>query len=74
MAKTTQCMKINVQGISYVCTFCPGRRNAYQLYRIWWDQGTHKKKVAEYANYESVLYFLLEQNHREFKLDYFPVG
>lgn len=72
MAKTTQCLKLNVQGVSYVCTFCPGRRNAYHLYRTWWDQGTHRKKVEEYANFESVLYYLLEQQHREFKMDYFP--
>lgn len=72
MAKTAQCLKMNVQGVAYVCTFTPGRSNAYQLYCTWWDQGNHRRKVEEYANFESVLYFLLEQQHREFKMDYFP--
>ena len=74
MPKTTQCLKMNIHGVAYVCTFCPGRRNAYHLYRTWWDGGTHRRKVEEYANFESVLYYLLEQNHREFKLDYVPAA
>ena len=74
MPKTTQCMKLNVQGVSYVCTFTPGRRNAYQLYRTWWDDGMHRRKVEEYANFESVLYYLIGWGHREFKLDYFPAA
>lgn len=72
MAKTTQVMKMNVLGVAYVCTFTPGRHNAYRLYRTWWDQGTHRKLVVEYASYEGILYYLLEQKHREFKMDYFP--
>ena len=73
MAKTTQCMKMNVLGVSYVCTFTLGRkRNPYQLYRTWWDYGNKRKKVAEYQNFESVLYFLLQQQHPEFTRDYFP--
>lgn len=46
--------------------------NAYQLYRTWWDGGQHRQRIAEYANFESVLYHLLEMRIPEFKLDYFP--
>ena len=63
---------MNVLGAAYCVTFTPGRRNSYRFYRTWWDGGTHRKKVEEYANFESVLFYLLEQNHREFKMDYFP--
>lgn len=72
--KTAQCMKINVQGAAFVCTFTPGRKNhnAYQLYRTWWDGGQHRQRIAEYANFESVLYHLLEMRLPEFKMDYFP--
>lgn len=77
--KTVQCMKINVQGAAYVCTFTPGRKNhnAYQLYKTWWEPGQygmhqHRQRIAEYANFESVMYHLLEMRIPEFKLDYFP--
>ena len=72
MAKTIQCMKLNVLGASYVCTFTPGRSNAYQLYRTWWDHGTHRKKVVEHANFDSVLLYLVGLNLPEFRRDWFP--
>ena len=71
MAKTIQCMKINVMGAAYVCTFTPSRRNPYQLYQTWYDMGQHRKRIAEYANFESVLYHLMELRLPEFKRDYF---
>ena len=70
MAKTTQCMKINVIGASYVCTFTPSRRNPFRLYKTWWDGGTHKELIAEYVNFESVLYHLVQLRLPEFKKDW----
>jgi hypothetical protein len=71
MAKTIQCMKVNVLGAAYVCTFTPGRCNPYQLYRTWYDMGNHRKRIAEYANFESVLLHMVQMNIPEFKRDYF---
>lgn len=71
MAKTTQCMKINVLGAAYVCTFTPSRTNPYQLYQTWYDKGAHKKKVAEYVNFESVLFHLTELRVPQFRKDWF---
>lgn len=73
MAKTKQVLKMNVLGAAFCVTFTPGRRNAYRFYRTWWDGGNHKKLIAEYANFESILYHLLEMGCPEFKRDYFPV-
>lgn len=71
MAKTTQCMKVNVLGASYICTFTPDRNNPFRLYRTWWDHGTHRKQVAEYANFESVLFHLVGLRIPEFHKDCF---
>lgn len=71
MAKTTQCLKMNVCGTAFCCTFTPSKRNPYRLYRTWYDMGKHRKLVAEYANFESVLYHLLQMNVPEFRKDVF---
>ena len=71
MSKTTQVMKLNVLGAAFVCTFTPSRTNAYQLYRTWWDHGQHRQRIAEYANFESVLYHLLEMKVPQFHKDWF---
>lgn len=69
--KTTQVMKLNVCGAAFVCTFTPERSNAYRLYRTWYDCGTHRKLLVEYANFQSVLFYLAQLNLEEFQRDYF---
>ena len=71
MAKTTQCLKMNVLGAAFCCTFTPSKRNPYRLYRTWYNMGNHRKLIAEYANFESVLYHLLQLNQPEFRKDVF---
>lgn len=54
--KTRKCMEINVEGICIVCIFdLRTGRNPYKLYLKWYDGKTHRKKVAEYENFMSVL-------------------
>ena len=69
--KTTQVMKLNMGGEAFVCTFTPGRSNPYRLYRTWYDNGNHRKMVAQYANFESVLFRLAYLGLPEFKRDTF---
>jgi hypothetical protein len=76
MAKTTQVMKIDVCGAHFVCTFTPSRRNPYQLYRKTWEQGKygmgwHQRRIAEYANFESVMWHLSDLRLPEFRRDWF---
>ena len=71
MTKTTQVMKLNVLGVAYVCTFTPSRTNPFRLYKTWYEHGTHRKQIAEYANFEGVLYHLLELRIPEFHKDWF---
>lgn len=72
MAKTTQCMKINVLGAAYVCTFTPSRGNPFRLYQTWYDHGMHRKLIAEYVNFGSVLCHMntLANTVPEFRRDY----
>ena len=54
--KTRKCMEICVEGICVVCIFdLRTRRNPYKLYLKWYDGKTHRKKVAEYGNFISIL-------------------
>lgn len=69
--KTTQVMKLNVCGAAFVCTFTTGRSNPYRLYRTWYDYGIHRKLLVEYANFQSVLFYLSQLNLEEFQRDYF---
>ena len=70
MAKTAQCMKINVLGAAYICTFIPSRTNPFRLYKTWWDEGNRKKLIAEYVNFEGVLYHLIQLGVPEFRKDW----
>lgn len=70
MAQTTQCMKLNVLGETYICTFTPSRTNPYRLYKTWWANGTHRKMIAEYVNFQSVLYHLIQMDVPEFRRDW----
>lgn len=58
MSKTTKCLDITVEGRHFVCTFTPARRNPYQLYTKWYEQGWRQRKLEEYANFASVLCWL----------------
>ena len=72
--KTTKCLDIVAEGKHFVCTFTPSRRNPYQLYHKWYDRGWHQRKLVEYANFLSVIYWLEQygnQNRWGFR-DVFP--
>ena len=72
MAKITQCMKINVLNTSFCCTFDPERKhNSFRLYKTWNNNGKHRKLIAEYANFESVLHHLIQLNCSDFQRDCF---
>lgn len=66
---TTQCMKLNVAGASFVCTFDPSRNNPFRLYHTWYAEGKHRKLLAEYCNFESVLHHLQIMDVPQFKID-----
>lgn len=61
MAKTWQTMDILVSGMRFICIFDTTKpHNPYRLYRKYYDKGWHRKKIAEYADAESVLWHILQ--------------
>lgn len=59
--KTRKVMEINDNGIKYVVirhfeTFL----NPYKVYRVYWNDGWHRINVAEYADMNSCLCYLLK--------------
>lgn len=54
--KTRKVLDINVEGIWWICVFdLRAKTNPYKLYRKWYENGWHRKKVEEYGNFVSVL-------------------
>ena len=38
----------------------PGKLNPYKVYRVYYDRGWHKRKLNEYADFNSILCFIKE--------------
>ena len=54
--KTRKVLDICVEGVWLECVFnLTTKRNPYKLYLSYWDNGKHRKKVAEYGNFVSVI-------------------
>ena len=54
--RTQKVLDICVEGVWLECVLdYKAKQNPYKLYRSWWDQGKHRKKLAEYANFVSVV-------------------
>lgn len=69
MPKTYQVMNISERGHHWVCIYdTAAENNPYKLYQKWYDMGWHRTKVIEYADFQSVLWYLLQADRRgEFK-------
>lgn len=63
MAKTRQIMTLDFHGETYICVKHDSGNNPYKLYKKWFDQGWHRKKVVEYADVDSVLFHLLQSRY-----------
>lgn len=60
-AKTRKVMDIETDNHGhFICIMDTTKRyNPYILYATWWETGWHRKKLAEYANADSVLWHIL---------------
>jgi hypothetical protein len=57
-------MEMQFNGKWYVCIEdSTAKYNQYKLYHRWYDMGWHRKKIAEYANFDSVLFYLLQSKY-----------
>ena len=61
MGHTRKILEINENGQHLICIKDNGAKyNPYRLYTIWWDNGTHRKQIVRYADFESILYRILQ--------------
>lgn len=68
MQKTRKVMNIEANGVWLTCIYrYDAKMNKYYLYQNWWDGGEHKRLVAKFANFQSVL--LACANVSQFKLE-----
>lgn len=58
---TRKVMTINEKGLHLECIKDNSDKvNPYRLYRVWWDQGNHRRLIAKYADMNSILYAVLQ--------------
>lgn len=76
--KTMKVMEINVEGVSLVCIMdTQTNQNPYKLYRVWYNDGYHRKLLKRYANFVSVIEHIRGVCHATnwgFKESYFDWG
>lgn len=54
--KTRKVLDICVEGVWLECVLhMDSDKNPYKLYQAWWKDGKHRKKVAEYQNFVSII-------------------
>lgn len=70
MAKTRKVMDIEFHKKYYVCIEDSSAAfNPYKLYEKWYDRGWHRKKITEYTDMDSVLFHLLQIEHKKVQWD-----
>lgn len=69
MAKTHKVMDIQCGKKQYFCIEDRSKVNWYYLYEKWYDNGWHRKRIAEYADMSSVLMHLLQINYLKLSWD-----
>lgn len=59
--KTRKVMEMDYNDKWYVCIEdSTANTNPYKLYEKWYDGGWHRKKVIEFGNFDSILFYLLQ--------------
>jgi len=69
MAKTRKVMEMDFNNTIYVCVHNSTSRNPYKLYEKWFDRGWHRRKITEYADFDSVLFYLLQLKYKHVHWD-----
>jgi len=54
--KTRKVLEISNGNAQFVCIKHSNvKYNPYRLYRVWWDGGNHRKEIARYADFMSII-------------------
>ena len=61
--KTRKVLTINENGLHLECIKdMTTNRNPYRLYSIWFDTGWHRKEIARYQDFTSILWHIAQMN------------
>ena len=62
MAKTRKILDICEHGKHFICIKdVSTNRNPYKFYETWWNAGWHRKLLARYQDFDSVLMHILQE-------------
>lgn len=53
--KNRKILDINYNGFKVTAYVTDDKRNPFRLYRVWWDGGEHRKQIAKYGDFYSVI-------------------
>lgn len=53
--KTRKVLEVNACGAKLVGYHEEGKPNPWRLYNVWWDRGEHRRMLAKYANFISLV-------------------
>lgn len=63
-SKTMKVLDVCVERVHFVCIMDKQtNRNPYKVYNVWYNGGYHRRKLAEYGNFVSVIEFLRQYAH-----------
>ena len=62
--KSRKVLDICEEGLWIECVYKEGTKDPYRLYVSWWDCGKHRKQVAAYANFVSVIEHIRNYAHK----------
>lgn len=58
--KQSKIMEVNDCGIHLECIKTDDQNNPYRLYRVWWNQGNHRKLIDKYGDFHSVIEWMYQ--------------
>lgn len=62
--KSRKVLDLAVEGVWLECVLHYGKKNPYRLYVCTWNCGKHRRQVAAYANFVSVLEHIRNYAHK----------
>ena len=68
--KSRKVLDLNIEGHNLSCVAYYDKKNPYRLYLNWYDGRMHRKQVAAYGNFISVIEHIrawMHNNHVGFK-------
>lgn len=53
---TRKIMDISDGNVRLICIKTDDKYNPYRLYKVWWDNGYHRKQIDKYGDLSNVMF------------------